>query len=104
MKVEDGANAGNDLVTVVAVVEYKGISAAFPVLSRVYPVRVLLGFLPNLGKLDFPLPTTMSGLPDDLFFDNVRPDETSVAYELESAGKYYVFAVFVLIPIFVRLS
>lgn len=29
----------------------------------------------------------MPGLPDDLFFDNVRPDEIPVAYELESAGK-----------------
>lgn len=48
-EVEDGANAGNDLVTVVAVVEYKGIPATFPVVSRVYPLRVLSGFLPNLG-------------------------------------------------------
>lgn len=29
----------------------------------------------------------MSGLPDNLYFDEVRQDETSAAYELEFAGK-----------------
>lgn len=55
-EVGDGANAGNDLVTVVAVVEYKGIPATFPVPSRVYPLRVRLGFLPNPDlEVCFPL-------------------------------------------------